>query len=120
MDSVYWRSKFDTITVFVIIMGDLVLLYVSLIHNLLVSDDELFSGAKRETHRSLEAPPPRLDVRAIDNLHKRRWSTESGDNQKLVTSTKTHKLQRRVSEAEGVCFKIVLMHNFSRYGSTFK
>ena len=67
-----------------------------------MSDDEIFEAPKPETHRSLEPPPPRPEIRAVNNANKRRWSTDSSDNQKVVTSSKAHKLQRRVSEVEGM------------------
>ncbi|KAK2189447.1 hypothetical protein NP493_106g02044 [Ridgeia piscesae] len=65
----------------------------------LPKDDEMFDQLKCETHRPVD-PLQRQESRGVENPNKRRWSTESGDNQKLVTSSKVHKLQRRVSEAE--------------------
>ena len=51
----------------------------------------------------------KVDHKVDHKLHlaaaKRRWSTESGENQKPSTSTKVSKVHRRASafEAEGVC-----------------
>jgi len=77
------------------------------------TDDEMFDQLKCETHRPVD-PLQRQESRGVENPNKRRWSTESGDNQKLVTSSKVHKLQRRVSEAEGWC-----MRDFKRFHKSY-